>query len=148
MSEGKLEAKHISPYLPYKLKFWHLKLCNTQELTRVKIRRDGDILVDIESDTLIYESSINSNFIKPILRPMSDLTKKIKVNDVDIIPIEGMFLPCGERGILTSWANENKCWLGTQVSYLVYENLFELHFDVFGLIEKGLAIDINTIKSV
>jgi hypothetical protein len=56
-----------------------------------------------------------------------------------------MFLPKGERKILNSWAKENKCWLGTQISYLIYEDLFELHFDVFGLIEKGLAIDINTI---
>ena len=27
-----------------------------------------------------------------------------------------------------------------------WERLFKGHFDVFGLIEKGLAIDINTIK--
>lgn len=147
MSEGKLEAKHIAPYLPYKLMFWHTKLKNKQEMSKMKVRKDGDIHVDIESDKLVYISSINDSWIKPILRPMSDLTKKIKVNDVDIIPIEGMFLTCGERGILTSWANENKCWLGTQVSYLVYENLFELHFDVFGLIDKGLAVDINTLKS-
>jgi hypothetical protein len=147
MSEGKLEAKHIAPYLPYKLMFWHTKLKNKQEMSKMKVRKDGDILVDIESDTLIYISSINDSWIKPILRPMSDLTKNIKVDGVDIIPIEGMFLPCGEREILTSWADENKCWLGTQVSYLIYQHLFELHFDVFGLIDKGLAIDINTLTS-
>jgi len=28
----------------------------------------------------------------------------------------------------------------------LFEKLFEWHFDVFGLIEKGLAIDINTLK--
>jgi hypothetical protein len=27
------------------------------------------------------------------------------------------------------------------------QKLFEWHFDVFGLISKGLAIDINTLKN-
>lgn len=31
-------------------------------------------------------------------------------------------------------------------TYSDMEKLFENHFDVFGLIEKGLAIDLNTIK--
>ena len=57
-----------------------------------------------------------------------------------------MFLPCGERDILKSWAEQNKCWLGTQISYLIYEQLFEWHYDVFGLIESGEAVDINKIK--
>jgi alanyl-tRNA synthetase len=28
---------------------------------------------------------------------------------------------------------------------VVFEKLFKMHFDVFGLIDKGLAIDINTL---
>lgn len=32
-------------------------------------------------------------------------------------------------------------------SYLLMQKLIEWHFDVFGLIEKGLAIDINTLKN-
>jgi hypothetical protein len=147
MQEEKLEAKHIAPYLPYKLKFWHLKLRHTQELTRMTISSNRDVLVDIESDTLIYESALNSSLIKPVLRPMSDLIKPIKEAGDDIIPIEVMFLPLGERKILTSWAKENRCWLGDQISYLVYQHLFEMHFDVFGLINKGLAIDINAIDN-
>lgn len=30
--------------------------------------------------------------------------------------------------------------------YELYQKLFEWHFDVFGLIDAGLAIDINTLK--
>jgi hypothetical protein len=142
---GELEAKHIAPYLPYKLNFWHTKLRNKQEMSKMKIRKDGDIHVDIESDTLVYISSINDSWIKPILRPISDLIKKVQIDNELVVPIEGMFLPCGERDILTKWAMENKCWLGEQISYLVYQDLFENHFDVFGLIEQGLAVDINTI---
>lgn len=32
------------------------------------------------------------------------------------------------------------------VNYQLFQKLFEWHFDVFGLINTGLAIDINTIK--
>lgn len=28
----------------------------------------------------------------------------------------------------------------------MFEKLFELHFDLFGLIEKGLALNINNVK--
>jgi hypothetical protein len=76
---GELEAKHIAPYLPYKLNFWHTKLRNKQEMSKMKIRKDGDIHVDIESDTLVYISSINDSWIKPILRPISDLIKKVQI---------------------------------------------------------------------
>ena len=32
-------------------------------------------------------------------------------------------------------------------TFEMYQKLFEWHFDVFGLIEKGLALDINTIDN-
>lgn len=35
-----------------------------------------------------------------------------------------------------------------RVGYDYYQMLFEWHFDVFNLIEKGLAIDINTINTL
>ena len=31
--------------------------------------------------------------------------------------------------------------------YWIAQKLFEWHFDVFGLIEAGLAIDINTLNN-
>ena len=36
-------------------------------------------------------------------------------------------------------------WKYETTNYETIEKLFEWHFDVFGLIEKGLAIDINTL---
>ena len=38
----------------------------------------------------------------------------------------------------------NKVKLNNQ--YKLHELLFEWHFDVFNLIEKGLALDISTLK--
>ena len=37
-------------------------------------------------------------------------------------------------------------YLNSRAPYGFVLNLLEWHFDVFGLIEKGLAIDINTLK--
>lgn len=83
---------------------------------------------------------------KMILRPISDLTKEIELNGKKFIPIEAMFLPCGERELLEGWAEDNKCWVGQQLTYLPYQMLFSMHFDIFNLIEQNLAININDLK--
>jgi hypothetical protein len=81
----------------------------------------------------LYDLStdINDNYwgvkIKPILRPLSDLELdefKNKIFNIEYIIDK-----------------ETDADLG----YYEWCFLFENHFDVFGLIEKGLAININTI---
>jgi len=44
--------------------------------------------------------------------------------------------------------NQNEKYIagGCLEQYQLYQRLFEWHFDIFGLIEKKLAVDINTIK--
>jgi hypothetical protein len=133
----KLELKYLAPYLPYGLKIMY-----NGRIVEIDAIGSDYVLTD-ES----FQYNVSFQYVRPVLRPMSDLVKNISVNGVKITPIESMFLPCGERKILTSWAKENKCWLGTQISYLIYENLFELHFDVFGLIDKGLAISYSDVQS-
>ena len=90
--------------------------------------------------------------IKPILHPLSDLTKPIKVEEYndgkEFVPIEELsdnmlFIDNGlhiEDYFLTS---ENA---GIFDSYRIIQALFQWHFDVFGLIEKKLAIDINILN--
>lgn len=69
-----------------------------------------------------------NEYYKPILRPLSDIdTDLAKSHEY---PDEGHL----ERSLLSGHA-----------SYHVFQELLSDHFDVFGLIEKGLAIDINTI---
>jgi len=148
--DTRLELKHLAPYLPYKLKC-RLKCGKTQQLKTVVYDGicqqfdDGTFTLYWNAD---YGTTIASSYTKPILRPLSDLTKQVLINGENIVPIEGMFLQNGEREILNKWAEENKCLMGQQVSYLIYEKLFELHFDFFGLIEKGIAIDINALSLV
>ena len=127
----KLEAKHIAPYLPYKLMFWHTKLKNKQEMSKIKIRQDGDVYVDVESDTLVYISSINDSWIKPILRPLSDLKED-----------NYYFTYCNNSGFMMKGKNE------TYIRLNDLEYLFKNHFDVFGLIDKGLAISYSDVQSM
>lgn len=118
-----------------------------------------------------------SNF-KPILRPLSDLTKEIEYNGEKFVTILKLceiahslpfFTPkqwCVEitdLDFISVKSDKNyysfsfdleDCELsvfngGDMESindrYELYEKLFEWHFDVFGLIPKGLAIDKNTL---
>jgi hypothetical protein len=88
------------------------------------------------------------NEVKPILRPLSDLTKEMEYDGDIITPIyyryfDSMFF---EDDFLRGIVLRNSSYKITQCSYGVLQKLFEWHFDVFGLIEKGLAIDINSLK--
>ena len=80
---------------------------------------------------------------KPILRPLSDLTKEIEVDGEKFVP-----------AIELNWSNITTDILSKSINLtnkfnnlfaFDYKKLLEWHFDVFGLIEKGLAIDINTL---
>ncbi len=131
----KLELKHLAPYLPYKLKY---EVYFNKNDNAIKIM-----------DGLSLMECIVFNHYRPILRPLSDLTKEIEINNKKFIPTKEIdrifnheltenypeYLPCA---IMFNGNIEVRY-------YLEFQKLFEWHFDVFGLIEKGLAIDINTI---
>lgn len=70
---------------------------------------------------------------KLILRPLSDLTKEIEVNGEKFVPRSKFF-------------GNPLDYIITKNSYEVVQQLISWHFDIFGLIDAGLAIDINTLK--
>jgi hypothetical protein len=115
----KLQLKHLAPYLPYGLK-------NKRAFHKPRVI-DGIVGNKIYfGDTVLF-----INQIKPILRPLSDLTKQDNlVFNVEIY-----------SGLINNIQNQET----TQWGVWEYELLLKNHFDVFGLIEKGLAIDINTL---
>jgi len=124
----RLELKHLAPYLPYGL----MINCDF---------KDGDVwackLEGISVDEAFLEGADwsykdNTDF-KPILRPMSDLT-------------EGNW--CRESGYAGRYIDDVADG-NEELQYLSYNLclfLFKNHFDVFGLIPAGLAIDINTLN--
>ena len=128
----KLELKHLAGYLPYGLKLERINYKNERfkQLTAYDLCPDGEI-----------------ENIKPILRPLSDLTKEIEVNGINMNPlvnlkIQGYNLNFDDDFTFEDFINGN--FLNN--SYGFIQLLLCWHFDIYGLIEKGLAIDINTIN--
>ena len=130
--------------------------------------------VDMVSLDLI--DMIHIEDVKLFLRPLSDLTKEIEVNGNKFIPIRKLYdivtgcewsntkMLIDGSGIGEWWTglgskhfgyNSEKQYfyhLGCDLDYKVkyqltlFNKLREWHFDVDELIEKDLAIDINTLK--
>ena len=93
-----------------------------------------------------------------ILRPLSDLTKEIEVNGKRFVPINCIIEEFCEKytlykgSIHTSLVSKNDTVLmfidnkiADECPVGIYNQLLKWHFDVFGMIESGEAIDINTI---
>lgn len=134
-----LELKHLSPYLPYRLKI----KCHEEHEDAL-----GDdchvIEMFAENMCTCLDDPFPSTF-KPILRPLSDLTKEIEIDGKKFIPRE--LLMGGMSESYVSGLHKYDCILAQALTYLSWQQLFEWHFDVFGLIPAGLAININDIKS-
>lgn len=130
----KLTIEHLAPYLPYGLKYLIPKQI-----------RDGFLSIDIEERiaemTGLGVCVVEQNQFKPILRPLSEL------------PFHSCFewFPYSERNIVKGLCNDYEEYPDLydfnklELTYDTLQELFKNHFDVFGLIEKGLAIDINTL---
>lgn len=139
----KLKLKHLSPYLPYRLK------CEVNKLSQTEIREATGCKLNHLSyiNKFVYKVyfgvyGYEFKYIKPILRPLSDLTKddfeylnqKLLKKDKFGIGDKGQLVAFGCVGLKLKSIN----------NYFQY--LFKNHYDVFGLIEKDLAIDINLLK--
>ena len=116
----KLELKHLAPYLPYGLRL-----------------RDSDGIYK-EDRILIFE---NMKWLldngRPILRPLSDLEYLILNQKQQELKTK--------EDTLIYWSSRNYIDLD-DICYNDIQWFLKNHFDIFGLIEQGLAIDINTLK--
>jgi len=97
---------------------------------------------------LIYHFNIDA--VKPVLHPPSDLTKEIDHGGERFIPIERL-------GWLYDFDSDTTCqirmyinqgWTSniTELPFDLVSQLIEWHFDIANLIEKGEAIDANTLE--
>lgn len=129
--ETYLTIEKLAPYLPYNLKAASF---SGNKLSKSLVLQHG--FIHCGSGFLSVEHILNSERYKPILRPLSDLTKEIEVNGQRFMPSLTLRLSYTGEMIVLNPAT----W-----SYRVIEILFKCHFDVFGLIPAGLAIDINTL---
>ena len=171
----KLELKQITHYLPYGLNFicFDVESKEFEELPLLSINLRNDELeiggMDIPIDELPYPIGLE---VKPILRPLSDLTKEIKVNGEKFVPIVELLklahetyynekigsryqeiefkqTPIKAKACFSFMATKD-LELYTLMPWnfptWITQKLFEWHFDVFGLIPQGLAIDFNTLE--
>lgn len=154
-----LELKHLAPYLPYKLK------CQVTDKRKRKIATLGGLYNDgncVFHDTI--ESEKGFKRIKPIFLPMSSLYTEMEDGKVPAIELAKIAnpkttwtlqpdcnFPLSNIGELFAWTiDENEFyfhleWKDYSKHYFnqlgCFQYLFENHFDVFGLIDKGLALD-------
>ena len=132
----KLELKHLAGYLPYGLKVRHSSWNEILTMDCCGDNSESLSILDIEQ------------YAKPILHPLSDLTKEIEVNGENFVPIEIIqkdFYWDYVKNNMRDLIKDNDYSLIEYLPYMVVEKLLEWHFDIYNLIENNLAIDKNTI---
>lgn len=143
----KLELKHIAPYLPYGLK--KLKTSKGNFTCDPDITKIEDVTISSIND--LFKKRYHVKSCKPLLLPLSALTEPMEDGSVPIdifaqIYFGGSFSKNLE-GLKEEFINNILYSPIGVVSFEIVEKLFAWHFDVYGLIESGLAIDKRTIKT-
>lgn len=135
-----LELKDICGYLPYGLKFLSDYFSTPHEIVSIYLT---DNTADFSNNCGYTNKSLGE--VKPILRPMSDLTKEITHRGEKFVPLgvlnnRGHFIEFDTAGLLyTVGGCMDSDWL------MVFDKFHEWMFDYRGLISAGLAIDVNTL---
>ena len=144
-----IELKKIVPYLPYKLKIWDSPDEESTEICELlSIDRNGIYELKVIDGSNIF--TVNPDLwanVKPILRPLSDLFVEIKTNErfIPVLELKQIADTDYERDFIEKLEQIVKEKKIEYMPYTLLINLFEWHFDVFGLIKKKLAVDFNTI---
>lgn len=153
----KLELKHIAPYLPY-----DLQVKCYDSVWSVEGFRDGVVMSLFLIDKYTLTSAYLSD-VKPILKPISSMTKEeayelgvLLISEADMedkevgigeMTLMGVTYPTimyqdqedEDYSVMIRFSSIGISGIDL-VPYEAYEWLFKHHFDVFGLIGKGLAI--------
>ncbi|HJS00515.1 MAG TPA: hypothetical protein VJ780_06240 [Flavobacterium sp.] len=158
----KLELKRLAGYLPYGLTGEQNEYLDNKKTDLGGFETVQITGIDFQNNKILIRNGCvtQRDSIKPILRPLSDLTKEIEVNGKKFVPTErlreisGAFKPTPDlkNTFSIEFTQDGKNILSfnalcMHVNQLkLFEKLYEWHFDIHGLIEKWLAIDINTLK--
>ena len=107
-----------------------------------------DVKVGVRRTKTYYDDNLD---FKPILRPLSDLTREIAHRGEKFVPMKKIesFYPN-----LPNFESYKDVWImngydlgQTIIEYCVIQQLYEWLFDTSGLIKSGLAIDVNTLEN-
>lgn len=129
----KLKLEDLAPYLPYYVR-------GIITVDKPPFLQSGDP-VHLSADIL---KVFLDGTVKPILKPLSNLTEEYRKNDESEIAEL-----CDEFSNYDIEHLENGINFGdSPVDFMQYHKvvlLLEKHYDIFGLIDKGLAVDFNTL---
>lgn len=131
--------EYVAPYLPYGVK-WKL-LGQTSLLTMSGLTYETLYIEEGAALNITPKKEFNS-YLRLILRPLPDLTKPCL--EGDRVPINELYDMFGQKLMLDEF-NRLVCPI-TCEPFIIVKQLYRWHFDIYGLIEKGYAIDINTLK--
>ena len=133
-----LQVYELAPYLPYQLKIVGKNIGSISEQDIRELCAISDTSVNVKGRQLHNGMWADISDVKPLLIPLSKLYQ----------PVDGTI----HANILYRKFDVTDMEFNGNITdpkwgYEVYIYLFEHHFDIFGLIEQGLAIDKTTIKS-
>lgn len=122
----KLEIRHLAPYLAHGLKVRYAS-------------RLGNIKKEAELTMSDFTWMFRQKYFKPILHPLSE------VMDINSPLLNSINTDLKIQMEICDLANKKIGYW--DVSYGSIEVMCENHIDFFGLIDAGLATDINTLKN-
>jgi len=125
-----LTINHLAAYLPYKI--------DLQFIIRESVIKTGIMKGIIHNQSETHPTKVSIEFgdyehiwmFKPILRPMNKLTEK----EVTDLGFQRAFFTALKRSL------KYKNWID-DVPYRLIKYLLSQHYDIFGLIEAGLAVE-------
>lgn len=145
----KLELKHLANAMVNNQKVFYFD--DERELSHickiVELREDELTITNGE-----YQYDVFFDEIKIISRPPSDLTREIEHNGEKFVPLDWFNHRSAadyfDGNIWVSFLFEDhKCNDLDLLPYGMIQKLLEWHFDIYGLIESGVAVDINNLKT-
>ena len=136
----KLEIKYLASYLPYGL--------NIKDVKHGSVFEALHFITTPHQDFSLFKGNFdqltNDKYLKPVLFPLSSLTKEITINGETFVPIYKIYeFEQWDTDELEEIINDGTIeGIYNDLNLIPYshaEKLFEWKFDVFGLIDAGLA---------
>jgi hypothetical protein len=158
----KLELKHIAPYLPYGLKVQCVRHWieygeqHILELNGIANNNGCQWQYEFRHKEDLRFVDINAKF-KPVLRPLSQLNIEIEHNGEKFVPINKLVeiynssaedtdlcrIDFHNIGGFTLYGLVTDTSFEVSMPLYIYDKVFEWNFDVFGLIEQELAVELK-----
>jgi hypothetical protein len=152
----KLELKHWLAYSGKKCMVY-----GSSDLFELRSAVPYDTEIELHLWHSLYKNCSGSSLdYSLVLHPLSDLTKNIEVDGEKFSPLIYLTNKLYQREP-ESFDSKPSCilWVDDHLQtlknkkgydnllYWIYQDLVKWHFDLFGLIESELAIDINTLDN-